>query len=96
MSIALFLEHLANSEITLSSLNDETIISNSCLFISTFLKSSILSTVILDFSNLVNCPKLSFKNFSTSLSIIISAPVSSTIISPIFSLDIPSFIIAPK
>ena len=96
ISSALFLEHLASSDITLSNLNDETIISISSFRISTFLKDSIFSIVIFDFENLVNDPKFSNKNFVISLSTIMSAPFESTIISPIFSLFTPNFITAPK
>ena len=96
MSSALFLEHLANSEITLSNLNEDTIISISSFLISTVLKFSISSIVIVDFENLVRLPKFSDKNFAISISTIMSAPFLSTIISPTFSLFTPNFITAPK
>ena len=96
ISNALFLEHLASSDITLSSLNDETIISLSSLLTSTVLKLSIFSIVILDLENLVSPLKFSSKNFEISFSTIISAPSLSTIISPTFSLFTPSFITAPR
>ena len=96
MSRALFLEHLASSEITLSSLRDETIISYSSLLISTCLKFSIFSSIIVDLENLVKLLKFSSKNFDMSLSTIISAPSLSTMMSPTFSRFIPNFITAPR